>query len=485
MKINIKKSLRVKLFAVTIFSLLVSIMLYFAGMFALDRYMENVYRSEEKTEARAKKQVESFATYVTNHGVKSSDSEGIKKWQEKHEDIYIVVYKNDRLVFDADWVIKKRGAYKYVVTNSKTGEIVILISDSDGIVRKIERSEVNSSETTNESVPYSSAETDYKFYPVLFKDGVFDVCIVDYSDDKVRNFGMASVFVACCVLFLIMIVCYFGSIIGRVRRLATEAGEIKGDNLSGRITVSGSDEIGILAKNVDNMRDTLIHQLGKEKEAWQANSDLVTAMAHDIRTPLTVMSGYLELLKNGEYSSQEELKEYVRISYDKAEQLRLLSDKMFRYFYVYSHDRESLTFERFEAGDFLEQTLGEYAVLLSESGYKCRLEALQGKAYMSVDVQGFKRIGDNIFANIRKYSDKAAPVEIICQLLDEKIRVTVRNRISPDRDKAESTRIGTLTCKKMAEAMGGSFEATEKNDIYECVLALPCEIEMSVKWKDG
>jgi signal transduction histidine kinase len=193
------------------------------------------------------------------------------------------------------------------------------------------------------------------------------------------------------------------------------------------------------------------------------------------------MSGYLELLKNGEYSSQEELEEYVRISYDKAEQLRLLSDKMFRYFYVYSHDRESLTFERFEAGDFLEQTLGEYAVLLSESGYKCRLEALQGKAYISVDVQGFKRIGDNVFANIRKYSDKAAPVEIICQLLDEKVRVTVRNRISPDRDKAESTRIGTLTCKKMAEAMGGSFEATEKNDIYECVLALPCEIEMSVK----
>lgn len=81
-------------------------------------------------------------------------------------------------------------------------------------------------------------------------------------------------------------------------------------------------------------------------------------MAHDIRTPLTVMAGYLELMQNKEYSSQEELDEYIRISAEKAEQLRTMSDKMFRYFYVYSKGGEDLNMEMFPAGPFLDQMLG-------------------------------------------------------------------------------------------------------------------------------
>ena len=249
--------------------------------------------------------------------------------------------------------------------------------------------------------------------------------------------------------------------------------DIKNVDINGPITIKGQDEICLLAENIDTMRATIIEQLSREKEAWQANSDLVTAMAHDIRTPLTVMAGYLELMKNKEYSSQEELDEYIRISSEKAEQLRMMSDKMFRYFYVYSKSSDELNMETFQAGPFLNQMLGEYMVLLGENGYQFNVDISDREAEISVDVQGMKRITDNVFTNIRKYSDKTKPIDVRVYVDVRRVRIFFRNYISAESARAESTHIGTLTCQKMAEEMNGSFVTCRKGKIYEATLTLP------------
>ena len=266
------------------------------------------------------------------------------------------------------------------------------------------------------------------------------MCIVDYSDDTLKEVGRVAIFVLCSMLFIGIIIYYFGREIRRLRKLTNQVMDIKNVDINGPITIKGQDEI---------------------------------CLAHDIRTPLTVMAGYLELMKNKEYSSQEELDEYIRISSEKAEQLRMMSDKMFRYFYVYSKSSDELNMETFQAGPFLNQMLGEYMVLLGENGYQFNVDISDREAEISVDVQGMKRITDNVFANIRKYSDKTKPIDVRVYVDVRRVRIFFRNYISAESARAESTHIGTLTCQKMAEEMNGSFVTCRKGKIYEATLTLP------------
>lgn len=498
-----RRTLKVKMFIVVVLGLLTAVISFFAGMLALDTYVANVYMSDANVQQRSMQQIQSFAAYVNSHSMKASDSRALRAWQGKHKNVYILIYNNDDIVFDSQWMIEKRGAYKYVITNSATGEMVILIQDNQGTIRKIRRQNNGNSTTTNknsgvtkeqskaangasggtavmekpETSEYAEdirgQEADYDFYPVLFRDGVFDVCIVDYSDDTLKEVGRVAIFVLCSMLFIGIIIYYFGREIRRLRELTNQVMDIKNVDINGPITIKGQDEICLLAENIDTMRATIIEQLSREKEAWQANSDLVTAMAHDIRTPLTVMAGYLELMKNKEYFSQEELDEYIRISSEKAEQLRMMSDKMFRYFYVYSKSSDELNMETFQAGPFLNQMLGEYMVLLGENGYQFNVDISDREAEISVDVQGMKRITDNVFANIRKYSDKTKPIDVRVYVDVRRVRIFFRNYISAESARAESTHIGTLTCQKMAEEMNGSFVTCRKGKIYEATLTLP------------
>ena len=147
-----------------------------------------------------------------------------------------------------------------------------------------------------------------------------------------------------------------------------------------------------------------------------------------------------------------------------------MSDKMFRYLYVYSKGGEDLNMEMFPAGPFLDQMLGEYVVLLGENGYQFDIDISDKEAEIYVDLQGMKRVTDNVFTNIRKYSDKSKSIDIRVYIDRRKVRIYFRNYINPESSKAESTHIGTLTCQKMAEEMNGSFTTCKKGKVYEATL---------------
>lgn len=78
-------------------------------MFGFDRYVENVYMSDINVQRRSMKQIQSFAAYVNSHSIKATDSRALRAWQEQHPNVYILVYNNDDIVFDSQWVIEKRG----------------------------------------------------------------------------------------------------------------------------------------------------------------------------------------------------------------------------------------------------------------------------------------------------------------------------------------------------------------------------------------
>lgn len=496
-------TLGVKLLIVIIGGLALSTILFFLNVYITATYIQNTYRSDENTRERNDEHIDNFTKYVKENKVKASDMKSILLWQEREEDVYILVYENENIIFDSTWWANKPGRSfldKFTVKDKETGRTVISEQEKKDIIRQIKLkregdvSEEETTESTEEITteqkaanidklqePYYIVTEDeetneiqrYGFYPIKFSDGVYDVCILDYSESKVYNFGLAASFLISCIMLILIIVIYHRREIRRVVRLTNEVKHIETCDINGKISMHGRDEIADLSDSIGRMRTTIIEQMGKEKAAWQANSDLVTAMAHDIRTPLTVLAGYLDLIKNKDYTSEEELFQYIDISVEKAEQLRELSDKLFKYFYVYKKSEDALEVEEFNAAALFDQLIAEYVVLLEEQGFNFKIDTGNRDAVIKVDMQYLKRLTDNIFTNVRKYADKTKPVYVTNSIHKDRIHLKVKNEISKDRNKAESTRMGLKTCEKIAEQLGGRFWTEGKYFFFIAHLELP------------
>lgn len=500
-----KLTLNTKLILVIAGSLLLAVGLFFVWLKTTVYIIDKKYLDETATARRTEEKIDRFSDYVRDNKVKSTDMNAILRWQQEEGSVYLLVYQNENVIYDSTKQ-KRRTAMerffnkitngnqkgrklaeseedkKQMLNNIKNKHLMEIYKkkaeDQKQKTKDMEQKQPLQDVEYSETIPIDELErTDvtgqtgsYVFYSVRFEDGLYDVCIVDYSEKRVYYFWMTIGFLVCSFIFMMFVMIYNGRVVKRVRRLTREVSCIKKKDINAAITKSGHDEIYVLADNIDSMRNSIIQQMSKEKEAWQANRDLVTAMAHDIRTPLTVLNGYLDLLETSEFDSEEEYKQYVDICVDKAGQLKDLSDKLFRYFFVYSGHTDELKMEKFPAKEFFQQMIGEYMCLLEEKGITFQVKTENNSPKIQIDAPHLKRLFDNIFMNIRKYSDYSKPVEIQYSTSDTKVTLVISNHISKNRNEAESTRIGIKTCEKIAQEMNIDFSVKEKKGQYTVTL---------------
>jgi len=224
------------------------------------------------------------------------------------------------------------------------------------------------------------------------------------------------------------------------------------------------------------MRNSILENLKKEREAREANKELITAMSHDIRTPLTVLFGYLDIMK--ECAKDNELMySYVTASENTAMRLKQLSDDMFKYSLAFGSEEENIALEEYNAWMLLEQMLSEHILLLRENGYdvvgELTGEELDSTKIIRTDAQNLMRIIDNVFSNIYKYADKNKPVEITVETeSDEKVIIEFENRVQTDPSRAESNGIGLKTCTRLGRIIADGFEYRIDKDIFTARLTL-------------
>ena len=212
-------------------------------------------------------------------------------------------------------------------------------------------------------------EMNGKLYPMRFSDGIYYIAITDNSRarEDMLNRGMAGVMAT--VVLVAVLFWYTSRLTRRIIRLSHETAAVGAGDLDADITVDGRDEIAGLASDIDGMRDAIIERMGNEKRAWEANSELITAMSHDIRTPMTSLLGYLGLLNNGRPLPEDEQKRYLEAAYGKSLALKELTDELFKYFLVFGHSDVELHREVFDAHLLLMQLLGEAQFDLQDAGY--------------------------------------------------------------------------------------------------------------------
>lgn len=106
---------------------------------------------------------------------------------------------------------------------------------------------------------------------------------------------------------------------------------MEGGDLDHPITIQGDDELALLATSLDGLRLTLRQQQAEEAQAAAKVKSLITEMSHDLRTPLTTLLLYTEILRHHKYETEAQQDEYLAKIDGKARQIKQLSDNLFEY----------------------------------------------------------------------------------------------------------------------------------------------------------
>ena len=430
-------SLTFKLMAVVCMAAVCAVITFIATMLLGGALIERIYLSDEAVEARLNREITSFRSYVSEYGVSSTNVSAIGRWNREHQYIQLTVYGQSTTV-------------------SSTSNGAELVGNEYGLV-------IRDSELSEGAVEYA----------VNFTDGTYAVAVYDSSGwIYVAALALAALVLA-VLIFLATILLYDQHITRTVQTLSRQVRQVSRGDLGMQIRPMSQDEIGQLALDVDTMRLSIIDKLQREEAAWQANTQLITAISHDVRTPLTALMGYLEILSD-ESIGHEERMAYLEVCKNNAVRLKSLTDELFGFFLVFGKPTVDQSPEEYDAATLMDQILMEQEMSLHQRSFQVEMvHEGEVSGLLRVDLTHLKRVFDNLFSNVNKYADPDCPVNILVKRSEEDLIVSITNRIAFQSNHRESNRIGLQTCHKLVQAMGGEFHQSRTKDTFTVEVYLP------------
>ena len=429
------RSLTVKLLAMLLVSAVAAGIIYCACNFLGRELVDQVWRAPAQSENRLNTHIASLRKFVEEHSVSSTDAAAIGQWNRGHMDVRLTV----------------NGRNTILNTDGTTAEITL--SDS-GLSLRLDD------------------HTGYQF-PVNFSDGTYTVSIYDHSETRLYNaVNIASIVISAAV-FLLLMVLYERHVTLSILRLSRQVRQVSRGDLQKRIHSPAQDEIGQLAEDVESMRLGILDKLHREENAWKANSDLITAISHDVRTPLTALMGYLDILSDPELPTEIQ-RAYLEICRNNAARLKDLTNELFGFSLVFGNQGPEQNIEQFDAATLLEQIFLEAGEELTGQGFTVDLQLPQDLCgTLLVDLGHLRRVFDNLFSNLRKYADPALPVNILVSVAENQLAITMTNAILTGANRVESNKIGLKTCEKLLLAMGGGFRQSRTANTFTAEVSLP------------
>ena len=421
-------------------ALAAAVVTFIAMVIVGNALVEEVYLSSEAVERRMDAEIASFRAHVEENQLASTDVNAVSLWNREHRNINLTIY----------------GLNTTISSTPEGAELVL--NESGFIVRSDLKLQLS------------------KEYPVNFRDGVCTVAVYDTSRTMVSAAVRLSALSLAALVFLGIVLLYEQHITRSVQTLSRQVRQVSRGDLGMQIQAQTTDEIGQLALDVDTMRLSIIDKLQREEEAWKANSQLITAISHDVRTPLTALLGYLEIVSD-ESLSPAERSAYLEVCKNNAMRLKSLTDELFGFFLVFGKPRPDQVPEEFDAAMLLEQVLLEHEMDLTQRGFQVEYSSDPITGKLRVDLSHFRRIFDNLFSNVRKYADPVYPVTVTSRCDREELIVTISNHIATTANRVESNRIGLQTCHKLVASMDGEFSQHRTKDTFSVEVLLPLHMD--------
>jgi len=289
------------------------------------------------------------------------------------------------------------------------------------------------------------------------------------------------------LVFLVSFVLMMDGVIRYVKEISDGINRIAAGDLNTEISVRGTDEFANIARNLNKMTDEVRVLIDKEHEAERSKNDLITNVAHDLRTPLTSIIGYLELLKNKNDLEPEVKEKFVDIAYSKSKRLEKLIEDLFG-FTKLNHGKIAMKISTLDIVKLLEQMLDEFYPNFQEAGLEYEFVTSDPGIQIEADGNLLARLFDNLINNAIKYGADGKIVRVEIRRMDPMVIIRVINygKVIPENDlehifdkfyrvdhsrsmNTGGTGLGLAIAIGVVTLHGGSIEAssTMKGTVFE------------------
>ena len=237
------------------------------------------------------------------------------------------------------------------------------------------------------------------------------------------------------IFTILLLVIYFILISNKfvmyVREIISGVERMKSGDLMEEIPVQGEDEFSEIAASINEMRQNLYETMESQKAVEKTKDELITNVAHDLRTPLTSILGYLDLLTQGGFLTEEQKQKYLGIVSSKAKQLETLVKDLFDYT-RYDKNKVKIKKEILDLNLFVPQLVDEFYPSFMDHKLECRTDFYEG----ALNSELLARAIGNLISNAIKYGVDGKLVEVHTGLKDKMAFVAIVNygKIIPAED---------------------------------------------------
>ena len=305
----------------------------------------------------------------------------------------------------------------------------------------------------------------------------------DYFHDLGYKYLIAAEYLPSVVAVALTVICFIVSFSVRINRrvryveyLSQEIQKIREEGFGRTMELQGDDEITRLCAVINEMSVQLREKEEREKRQQQSKDELITNVSHDLRSPLTSIIGYVELLKETGPEDRQRFAEYIEVVERRLTGLNGLINELFEYTKLNSADRLP-DMENRDVLELLRHILYEYKILMEAEGLTLSWQLGAESHAAHINTQQMVRVFQNLLENARRYADHSAPVTVTAQDAG-RLHICITNRltdacgIEPDRiferfycgDRARSTPqssgLGLAIVKRIVELHGGEVNAS-------------------------
>lgn len=243
--------------------------------------------------------------------------------------------------------------------------------------------------------------------------------------------------------------------------------------------------------SVNALVDTITQAMQEERASEKSKDELITNVSHDLRTPLTSIIGYLGLIEDHQYQSEEDIVKYSHIAYDKAKQMKDLVEDLFEYTKVQQHGAP-VNLMTVDLGQLLEQVGASFELEADKKGMAINVSCEPTPLSITADPEKLGRLFSNLVANALKYGHGASYIHLTAKQLGEKVVITVADdgekipaeavkhlferfyRVESSRNKATGgTGLGLAIVQSIVELHHGSVTARSDDQETAFVVTLP------------
>lgn len=243
-------------------------------------------------------------------------------------------------------------------------------------------------------------------------------------------FFSINLFYLICIIGISIFLIVFLFLVNRkvkyIKLITKEVKIIKDEGFGKTIKVKGGDELADLCKSINSMSLELGEKIENEKRIENNKNELITNISHDLKTPLTSIVGYLELLNRKDID--ENLRdEYISIAYNKSLRLKLLVNELFEYTKLTGNDIK-LEKTRVNIAMLLSQAVGESIISFDEKNIEVKLKNQYEEVFCDVDAVQILRVFENLIKNAEKYSDYNSEFKVELNVVNSKVVISFINK---------------------------------------------------------